>query len=379
MPLYEICLAGNPDATTLAEIKEAISKALACQSKTLGKDVGWHVKPTSFDPAESVASVVLFFGGTDHDISSFANVRARGVPCIPVVTDLKDVTTQLPASLAQLNSLGFVETGATRIASALMESLGLLPKQRRVFVSYRRTEAREAAVQLFDVLSGKLFDVFLDTHGVAPGDDFQSVLWHRLCDCDVLVMLDTATYFESRWTAAEFGRALAKGISILRVAWPAVPCSSHAATTYSHDLDTSEINSNGSISDGALQSIWTKIEEMRSLSFAVRSLNMFSTIESGIRTIGGTVKGTGLLNSIEVELFGGRPVLIIPAVGVPTSANLHIAEDAAAGRPVVVVYDHVGILPSWQKHLEWLGERISTVRWVKASEVAWQLADMGVA
>jgi hypothetical protein len=99
----------------------------------------------------------------------------------------------------------------------LLECVGLLPRQRRVFVSYRRDEARQAALQMFDALSSRHFYVFLDTHGITPAEDFQAMLWHRLCDSDVLLMLDTPNYFEGRWTSAEFGRALAKGISVLRI------------------------------------------------------------------------------------------------------------------------------------------------------------------
>src|SRR3546814_19611311 len=53
-----------------------------------------------------------------------------------------------------------------------------------------------------------------------PGDPFQDVLWHRLVDSDVMVMLDTPTYFDSRWTRQEIGRARAKEIQVLRVIWP---------------------------------------------------------------------------------------------------------------------------------------------------------------
>jgi len=45
-----------------------------------------------------------------------------------------------------------------------------LPAQRRVFVSYRRNESRDAAVQLFEELSARQFDVFLDTHSVGRRD-----------------------------------------------------------------------------------------------------------------------------------------------------------------------------------------------------------------
>jgi TIR domain len=116
---------------------------------------------------------------------------------------------RIPLKLRPLNCLNAGADGFHRIATALLECVELLPRQRRVFVSYRRDNGREAALQLFDELSSSLFDVFLDTHGIAPAEDFQTVLWHRLCDSDVLVMLDTPDYFESRWTSAEFGRALA--------------------------------------------------------------------------------------------------------------------------------------------------------------------------
>ena len=103
------------------------------------------------------------------------------------------------------------------------------------------TGAMKHAAQLskrFNSLSARVFDVFLDTHAIAPGEDFQAVLWHRLCDSDVLIMLDTAGYFEKRWTKAEYGRALAKGISVLRVGWPVINRSRYAGTSSRMDWPT---------------------------------------------------------------------------------------------------------------------------------------------
>lgn len=376
MPLYQICLAGNIDAAKVAEVRLAIEDGLAPQGKALGTDVGWEVAPGNFNPPEREAAVVLFFGGSDKSVRAFKGALVRGVPCLPIVSDLTNVSAEIPSELTALNCLGYGEAGPTRIASAAMEALGLLPKQRRVFVSYRRTESRDAAVQLFDVLSAKLFDVFLDTHGVAPGDDFQAVLWHRLCDCDVLVMLDTATYFQSRWTAAEYGRALAKGISVLRIAWPGVTSSGRTATAHTIDLEAADLLPSNLLSAAAIEQIQKKVEEVRSLSHAVRWLNMYSTIEVSVRRLGGAVKGAGLSNSVQVTLQSGTDLLLVPAVGVPTASTLQSAEVVGNGLKVGIVYDHVGLLPSWQAHLEWLGDRISTVHWLKASELAWQLADL---
>lgn len=373
---YEICLAGNIDATQVADVRAAVEQALALQGKALDIDVAWKVAPTSFSPPERVGAVVLFFGGANKDVSPFAAALLRGVPCLPIVSDLSNVSAEIPEELTALNCIGYLDGGPSRIATAAMESLGLLPKQRRVFISYRRTESRDAAVQLFDALSAKLFDVFLDTHGVAPGDDFQSVLWHRLCDCDVLVMLDTATYFASRWTAAEYGRALAKGISVLRIAWPGVASSGRTATAHTIHLDAADLSAANLLSDAAIAQIQNKVEEVRSLSHAVRWLNMYSTIERSVKKLGGEVKGAGLSNSVQVILPSGTDLLLVPAVGVPTANSLQSAEAVGDGLKVGIVYDHVGLLPSWQAHLEWLGDRITTVHWLKASELAWQMADL---
>lgn len=375
MALYEVCLTGNPTAAQLNDVKGAVQVCLASQGKVLGVDVEWHVLPASFDPPERSAAAVLFFGGANHSTASVDLARAKGIPILPIVSTLLNVSAEIPVSLASLNCLPYNVSGSQRVATATLESLGLLPKQRRVFVSYRRAESRDVAVQMFDELSAKLFDVFLDTHGVAPGDEFQDVLWHRLCDCDVLIMLDTATYFNGRWTVAEFGRALAKGITILRVGWPGVAASPRAATTSSIDLAATDFEPSGLLKPGTISDITGRVEAARSLGHAVRTLNMYSKIETSTVQIGGSVRGAGLYNSVEITLPCGVDALVIPAIGVPSASTLQSAEDVSGGAPVAVVYDQVGLLPAWEKHLQWLGGHVKSVRWIKASEIAWELAD----
>lgn len=85
-----------------------------------------------------------------------------------------------------------------------------------------------------------------------------------------------------------------------------------------------------------------------------------------------------MYNSVAVTLPNGVEVLVVPAVGVPTASTLQSAEDVGGGVPVAVVYDQIGLLPAWEKHLQWLGGHVKSVRWIKASEIAWQLADWEV-
>jgi hypothetical protein len=106
------------------------------------------------------------------------------------------------------------------MVSVAFENFRLLRSERRLFISYRRVESQGIAIQLYEALDALGFDVFLDTHGVPPATDFQSVLWHRLADSDVVVLLDTPDFRTSRWTVQELARANATSLQILHLLWP---------------------------------------------------------------------------------------------------------------------------------------------------------------
>jgi len=375
-PIYELALMGAPTDGQVAELVKEIEPAVSAFGLRLGVDVGLNIRPLTFEPSNRTSVAVAFFGSeisSDRDVSL---LLSRSIPVLPIVSSLVKVKAELPMQLWPINCLEYGAVGAGRVASALLECAGLLPRQRRIFLSYRRDEARQAALQLFDALSARLFDVFLDTHAIAPAEDFQSALWHRLCDADVLLMLDTPTYFESRWTTAEFGRALAKGVAVLRVEWPDMTPSIRTATTSRAELLATEIDaSTGRLEDSAIERICSQVEAARSEGIAVRHVNMVGRIRNEIEKIGGRLQGIGPHKAVYLQLADGRGVVAYPTVGVPTSVTLHNAATHAGGSLPAVVYDHVGLLPSWIKHIDWLGEHVKTARWVKACEAGWQFAD----
>ena len=375
MPLYELALMGAPSDGQIGAVEACLSKVTNPFGLRLGAEVGWTARSVTFDPGPRVPAAVAFFGEPGVGLEGVGNLLARGIPIIPVAREAGTVSADLPDVLKPFNCLTFAGDGALRIATSLLECVGLLPRQRRVFVSYRRDETREAALQLFNFLSSKIYDVFLDTHGILPAEDFQGVLWHRLCDSDVLIMLDTPTYFESRWTSAEFGRALAKGISILRVGWPGVIAAARTATTTSLTLDNAEVDpATGQLTDAALRKVAKHVEIVRGESHAVRRLNLFSALKRDIECIGGTVSGVGVHNAILVRLAGGREVVTFPTIGVPTSMTLNEAVERASGKEAAILYDHIGLQEKWLQHLTWLGSNISAARWVRSAEAAWCFA-----
>lgn len=378
--IYDFALVGAATPKQVEELSKAIQIVVQGLGLELGVEVGWAVKPAQFSPDEAKASALLYFGGEAGTESFVRAATQQAIPIVPVVSRMDRVQLELPEELWALNAIEYDAAGAERIASALLESAGLLPRQRRVFISYRRDESRVAALQLLGELAARHYEVFIDTHAIQPGEDFQAVLWDRLCDSDALIMLDTATYFGSRWTSAEFGRALAKGIPILRIGWPTVQASPRTAIATHIDLAAADISSDDStICSNAISRICLSLEALRSLSTAVRRRNFASKIELGVKAIGGSVDGFGKGGSIHVRLPSGKPLVAHPALGVPTARTLHRARQLSPGEDVVVVYDHVGLSASSIEHLDWIGEHVATPKWIKLYEASWRLADWEVA
>lgn len=264
MALYQCLLLGRPTAEQATAFSATFAQSLALFGLEEGRDyfISQGVSHT-FD--EATATVAVYFGGDDPQYPEQGLIARLGIPVVPVVTQPARVRAELPPALWPINALIFdpQDIALRRATSAALQCLGLLPAQRRVFVSYRREESAAVALQLFEGLSARHFDVFLDTHSVSVAADFQAVLWHRLCDSDVLVMLDTQGYFNSRWTSAEWGRAVAKNISILQVVWP-----DHEPSRISRLATLKKLSEDSfdgkQLTNDVLASIVLEVEEVRS-------------------------------------------------------------------------------------------------------------------
>ena len=104
-------------------------------------------------------------------------------------------------------------------------------------------------------------------------DDFQEVLWQRLSDSDVLVMLDTENYFDSRWTKLEFGHALAKSLVPLRLGWPGVKQSPRSQAAESVQFSAADFEADGKrLKAETLETAGLAIEKARSRGIASNAL-----------------------------------------------------------------------------------------------------------
>lgn len=382
LSLYELAILGDVTDTARARLIENVCNIVDDFGLGIGNDVVVHDATTITARDKRAAFAAVYFGGDpSKDLAAVEEIIRSSAPIIPVVAAKSDFSSNIPHALHFANGLRLRsdDPEMNELSSALLECVGLLRKQRRAFISYRRIEARAAAMQLHDLLASRGFDVFLDTHDVRPGEPFQEVLWHRLCDADVMLMLDTPTYFESKWTRQELGRARAKEIHVLRLVWPAnvtndVPAL--AETLYLNHDDL--LGDDGPIAEATANRISLAVERLRSKSIAARYMAITGKLRADVERIGGSIAGIGAHRAVAITLDRGRQVWAYPVVGIPTAELLNDVANKARvadlSETPILVYDHVGLSGAWISHLKWLDEQIAAVRAIKVSEASWQLA-----
>ena len=313
-------------------------------------------------------------GGTD--LSVLEDFIKRRVPVIPVFAFGKK-PSNFPEILQAINGLSYDgdQDQADRIVQAALDALGLLREQRRVFISYRRNEASGVALQLHDHFSSLGFSVFLDTHSIRPGEFFQGVLWQSLCDSDVLVMLDTPSYFRSKWTKEEFGKARSSEISILRLVWPDHSPADETALSETMQLSTDEFDGLALV-DKVLDEVAQKTERLRARSIAARHLQITGKLRDEAKIVGASILGAGAFRAVSVRLATGKDVWVYPVIGVPTANIMNDiarkAADANQGCPFLV-YDEQGLTDDWLEHLAWVNTHIPEVDFMRVSRAGNEL------
>lgn len=379
-PAYRLLIEGET-ARFNDVLRRALSDAFSPFSLTLGDEVAVDIAPRQTAIAPGEAKVILFFGSPAMKVAADPKISPTDL-LIPVVSDLLACSSELPSEVSAFNALPYSGSSAKQaeaLASAVLETLGLMPSKRRIFLSYRRAEAREVALQLHDALRARQFNVFLDTHEIRYGGRFQDALWHQLSDCDVLLMLDTTGYFASSWTEEEFGRAGNMRLGILRVGFPGVAPAPATTLTTTVELDEVDLGSDGRLCDDAIDRIGDALERFRARSVAARLDNMLGTLRLAVEKRGGTIGNPGPLKRVSISFprpgdGGSSELVVYPAVGVPTSdAVERIAKHADAD--CALLYDGQSLLQSWIDHLNWFAGGIERFRWIRADNPGPMLED----
>lgn len=213
---YRVTLLG--DGSKCDEIRDAIDQDI----RASGLD-DWAVVEYVDEADDHAPSVVVacWTQGDDPDpIDAVVDAATDlGVLVLPVV----DTTTTMPAdlagSLADLNAMGWDETGAAGIADACLRELGIHDRERRLFVSYRRSDGTLVAAQLHDALCGSGWNPFIDRLGIEGGDVVQEAINTALEDMAFLLLIETPEAEQSQWIDREvlYAKSNTMGILVVNV------------------------------------------------------------------------------------------------------------------------------------------------------------------
>ena len=241
--------------------------------------------------------VVAYLASTSGKSSSIVNgiidtALDRGVSILPVgsLDRPGEIGRQLPARIAHLNA-AFWEGDGAQVATSLLEMLGLVEKERKIFVSYRRSETSALAVQLHTELVQRRFDVFLDRFAVEPGVDFQRRLDEDLGDKAFVLLLESPELRDSQWVRHEIAYAHSRRIEILALTLPGTASSELVPTiddAFRRRLECSHLLDDGTLSPDGLVVVLDEIELGHARALRRRREQILGSVTAKLRAAGCT-------------------------------------------------------------------------------------------
>lgn len=316
----------------------------------------------------------FYFGDVDgnfNDLDITGQLLRDASMILPIYFTNDSFSKEIPKILENQNGIQYKAVEEDRIVNIALESFELLRSTRKVFISYKRNESTSVAIQLFEALEAHNFDVFLDTHSVGKGQPFQEELWHRMSDCDVIVLLNTKGFLDSHWCKEEFAEAGAKQIGIIQLVWPnhdvKIDVTSHISypkqlvqENFENDLFDDRVLSK--LKSDFVEEVIMEVESIRARNLAARQDSLITDFKNIADRLGKqiVVQPERFLTE---DLPNGFRRIFIPTIGIPQSNSCQSAEirnEMSSGEVSIrLIYDDLRIREKWINHLGWLNKNLN--------------------
>lgn len=314
---------------------------------------------------------------TDQQLKILEKQKLDGNIILPVYD--KDFNNEIHEILSNQNGVTFNDN-VIKIKNIVLEGFELLRRNRKLFISYKRSESSNIAIQLYEFLEEHNFDVFIDTHSIDKGEEFQEELWHRMTDCDLILMLNTKEFLKSKWCKQELDKAHLKRIGIVHLLWPDCDFEDFAHLAFSKKLISRDFDKplfscytkSSGLKENVLSEILNLVESSRARNLASRQDWLITDFTQAAND-----------NNVEVnlqysryitqKLDNGKLKVFIPTVGIPQSINCHNSQNLIAKiekreiESITLLYDELSIRNYWLEHLNWLNDYLE-VKTLKKSD-----------
>ena len=166
---------------------------------------------------------------------------------LPIAEVPDDFKSKIPPILKGLNGFFMKQDdlpSVNRLGNYVASFFGFVNSNKKVFISYRRTELETLAQKLYVSLIKMKYHPFLDSYSIEAGVDFQEYLRHELVDSDILILLDSPDFNSSEYCMEEFNIANQERIPVLDIRFNVDPKKNmhRFCDFYETDMDCAEAN-----------------------------------------------------------------------------------------------------------------------------------------
>ncbi len=300
---------------------------------------------------------------------------------------------QIPENILSINAFPWTNDDSSReLASEIFESLSLTERERKVFISYKRSDGAGYANQLFDGLNRAGFRVFKDDFSVPLGVNFQKSLMEQLDEIAYLLLIETEESGESKWIQTEINYALEKhlGVAVIRfVDSEGKPLSSTASAASGQTFLHVTTNDIQQIKEGAdanysafrknrLDSILQFVRNSHAERLVARNHYLLDSIVDKCKDVGKKYSLERnwrlILNSFELE----KPVYIGICYRTPRPVDMYRLEKSMEEHRIeygILVHD-ASNMPEESKMLNYWSMRGNKVELMTLEEILFQIGEV---
>lgn len=314
-------------------------------------------------------TVALYFTnetGSDKDCDVVSILKKHSVVIIPIVDSFDNASRLLPECLKEINAARIAdkddENGITETINHVLCNIGLLTKERNIFISYKRIDCQALANQLYDKFLQAGFTVFLDTESLSAGVNFQKMLRHRLADSFVLLLLNSEHFFDenSKWTLEEYNIAQSLRIGICSIMMPSVVIKREFNFSDFLRLDNNDFISDDKnrITEEKLENVVLYIKSIYARLYESRKKALVNAFTNNLRK-----SDIHFVQNIDASILIKSSKLtckVIPLTGIPKSWDYYVSYSKKQENDnceVYLLYNDQCILEEWLKHLTWLEDK----------------------
>jgi TIR domain len=274
-----------------AEFVQRLANQIESDLRTLGCDPAQlemlENQSSRSDDAIALGLYIASIAGRSDEscCQQVKQLITENVPVVPLVEASAKFDEVVPDLLHPINALE--RSSLSKVSAAVLRWLGLTEKQRRVFVSYRRSDSLLIGEQLWETLSKAGFEVFLDRFSVDPGVDFQERLTEALSDKAFLLLVESPDVTTSKWVEYEVEYARKTRMGLIALTWPGSAKMKNVFEKQRHHLvEPAELETTSAgrrLTIEFLKKLPDLVEQVHAQAMLARRRRMMGSIESELR------------------------------------------------------------------------------------------------